>query len=301
VGHLRDVPAGSLVLAGNLVVNPQVRNPHLIFPGDVLTLVYMDGQPRIVLERGEYRRGVERLQPRVRVEAARGSDLHDSLRPHCRVPEPPRGARSRDDRLGALHPGKPPRHLAHGSQTEVYVRGAEFAENDDLTASCTSARRCAIRTTAGCSATRAIYVGEGRVVRTGDPATLLPERHGTRGAERRQAAPGRDRFPAALHSARPGPGRRGADHHVLDGVSRVGAYQIVTLNRGARHGLEPGHVLSVWQAGERVRTGFGGGRVQLPDEYAGYLMIFRTFDDLSYGLIMQASNEIRVLDRVRNP
>jgi hypothetical protein len=41
--------------------------------------------------------------------------------------------------------------------------------------------------------------------------------------------------------------------------------------------------------------------VQLPDEYAGYLMVFRSFEEISYGLIMQASNEIRVLDKVRNP
>jgi hypothetical protein len=88
---------------------------------------------------------------------------------------------------------------------------------------------------------------------------------------------------------------------VLGGVSRAAAYQIVTLNRGTQDGLEPGHVLSVWQAGERVADRFGVGRVQLPDEFAGYLMVFRSFDEVSYGLIMQASNEIRVLDRVRNP
>jgi hypothetical protein len=89
--------------------------------------------------------------------------------------------------------------------------------------------------------------------------------------------------------------------HVLDGVSLVGAYQIVTLNRGSGDGLAPGHVLAVWQAGQRTADRFGGGKVQLPDEYAGYLMVFKTYEDLSYGLIMQAENEIRVLDKVRNP
>ena len=49
-------------------VNPQVRNPHLIYPGDVLNLVYLDGQPRIVLQRGESR-GTVRLSPQVRREA----------------------------------------------------------------------------------------------------------------------------------------------------------------------------------------------------------------------------------------
>jgi hypothetical protein len=88
---------------------------------------------------------------------------------------------------------------------------------------------------------------------------------------------------------------------VLDGVSLVSSYQIVTLNRGSSHGLAPGHVLAVWQAGQRADDRFGGGKVQLPDEYAGYLMVFKTYEDLSYGLIMQAENEIRVLDKVRNP
>jgi hypothetical protein len=41
--------------------------------------------------------------------------------------------------------------------------------------------------------------------------------------------------------------------------------------------------------------------VRLPDEYAGYLMVFKTYEKLSFGLIMQTQNEIRVLDKVRTP
>jgi hypothetical protein len=74
--------------------NPQVRNPHLIYPGDVLTLVYMDGRPRIMLERA-VARGRRRATPAARPRrAARGRDFHDSLRPHRGLPEPSRGARS---------------------------------------------------------------------------------------------------------------------------------------------------------------------------------------------------------------
>jgi hypothetical protein len=148
---------------------------------------------------------------------------------------------------------------------------------------------------------QAVYVGEGQIVRTGDPATLYLSATAREALNGDKLLPVETDFPLRFI---PGPRTgdvEGRIIHVLDGVSLVGSYQIVTLNRGAKHGLEPGHVLSVWQAGQQVRDRFGGGRVELPDEYAGYLMIFRSFDDLSYGLIMQASNEIRVLDRVRNP
>jgi nucleoid-associated protein YgaU len=45
--------------------NPQVENPHLIYPGDQLSLVYIDGQPRLMLNRGESR-GTIKLSPQVR-------------------------------------------------------------------------------------------------------------------------------------------------------------------------------------------------------------------------------------------
>ena len=65
-------------------------------------------------------------------------------------------------------------------------------------------------------------------------------------------------------------------------------------------------MLAVWQAGREVRDrfsgqGFGGERVQLPEEYAGLLMVFRTFDRISYGLIVRAESDMHVLDVVRNP
>ena len=90
----------------------------------------------------------------------------------------------------------------------------------------------------------------------------------------------------------------------------MGAYQIVTLNMGTNDGIEPGHVLSVFQAGrvEKDRfanRGFFRGyfpeKVDLPEEYAGHMMVFRSFDDISYGLIVKAKSEIHVLDVVRNP
>lgn len=282
------------------VVNPQVRNPHLIFPGDVLMLVYMDGRPRIMLERGEYGAGVERLQPQVRREA-----LDDAIFtiPYDRIAafvgRPAVLDRETVDSAPYIVASRRG-NLVHGSQTEVYVRGAEFIDNDAFNVINVGA---ALRDpdNGRLLGYEGIFVGEGQIVRTGDPATLLLGSTVREALNGDKLLPVETDFPLRFIPRAPDDVIEGRIINVLDGVSLVGAYQIVTLNRGASHGLEPGHVLAVWQAGERVPDRVAGGRVQLPDEYAGYLMVFRTYDDLSYGLIMQASSEMRVLDWVRSP
>jgi hypothetical protein len=95
-------------------------------------------------------------------------------------------------------------------------------------------------------------------------------------------------------------------------VTIIGQYEVVVINRGAGDGLAPGNVLAVFQAGnvvpDTVNRGFlngmsriGATKVRLPDERTGTFMVFKTFDHLSYGLIMEATDVIRVADRVANP
>jgi hypothetical protein len=99
---------------------------------------------------------------------------------------------------------------------------------------------------------------------------------------------------------------------VLDGVSMIGQYQIVALNRGSQAGLEVGHLLSIDAAGEVVRddscTKRGyvwcvGSRHerQMPDERAGSLMVFKTYPQVSYALTVNLLAPVRIADRVRAP
>jgi hypothetical protein len=64
-------------------------------------------------------------------------------------------------------------------------------------------------------------------------------------------------------------------------------------------------VLVVWEAGEKIRdryaSGLLPGKVRLPDERTGVSMVFRAYDRISYALIMEATSEIHVLDKVRSP
>jgi hypothetical protein len=278
--------------------NPQVRNPHLIFPGDVLTLVYIDGRPRIMLERGVA--DTDRLEPRIRVEPLDDAIFtipYDRIaaflsRPSVLDPDTIRRAPYvLTSRRG---------NLVHGSNTEVYVRGAGFS-SDDVYSVVHVGAPLHDPDTRRLLGYEGIYVGEGQIVRTGDPATMYLVSTTREALNGDKLLPVVNDFPLRFVPRAPEQAVDGRIIHVLDGVSLVGSFQIVTLNRGTRHGLEPGHVLGVYEAGQNVPDRFGGGRVQLPDEYSGYLMVFRSLDELSFGLIMQATNEIRVLDRVSNP
>jgi hypothetical protein len=97
---------------------------------------------------------------------------------------------------------------------------------------------------------------------------------------------------------------------VVDGVSQIGQYNIVAINRGSEQGLEVGHVLAIDQKGAVVpdgscktfgRTSCGSETVQLPDERAGTMLIFKTYSNLSYGLVVETTVPVRVADQVRTP
>lgn len=85
------------------------------------------------------------------------------------------------------------------------------------------------------------------------------------------------------------------------GVSQIGQFDVVTINRGARDGLVVGNVLAMYKTGETVRDNIGGDSVKIPDERSGLLMVFRTYDKLSYGLVLYANRQLAVLDKVKNP
>ncbi len=79
--------------------------------------------------------------------------------------------------------------------------------------------------------------------------------------------------------------------------------QVVIINRGSRDGLENGDVLAILQTGARLvdETDENRADIKLPDERNGLLMVFRTFDKLSYGLVLDIVSGVRVGDRLVNP
>ncbi|MDO9360378.1 MAG: LysM peptidoglycan-binding domain-containing protein [Polaromonas sp.] len=79
--------------------------------------------------------------------------------------------------------------------------------------------------------------------------------------------------------------------------------QVIVINRGARDGLERGHVMAVLQSGERIidRTDSPRTQVRLPNERNGLMIVFRTFEKVSYALVLQVNDGVKVGDRFVNP
>jgi len=290
-------------------VNPQIDNPHLIYPGDVLSLVWVDGRPQIRLERDRVSADV-RLSPEVRYGSLDGAIKTIPYDVIASFLSKPRLIDKKTARNAPYVLDIRESHLIAGAGFHLYVRGTDapvgsrfhlYHIGDELYDP-DSGRVLGYE---------GLFVGEGRIEIQGDPSTLFLTE------TRREALIG-DRLiaedpelPLNFHPRAPATPVEGRIISVVDGVSLIGNYQIVSLNLGANHGIETGHVLSVFQSGEVIRDRYaqaGGFRnwfrskkVVLPDHHAGELMVFRVADEVSYGLIMHATSEISVLDTVRNP
>ncbi|OGS74937.1 MAG: peptidoglycan-binding protein [Gallionellales bacterium GWA2_55_18] len=86
---------------------------------------------------------------------------------------------------------------------------------------------------------------------------------------------------------------------VYGGVSQAGQNAVVTLNKGSRDGLEAGHVLALFHKGEVAKN--EGKEYTLPDERYGLVFVFRVFDKVSYALVMQTRLPVQLLDRAQTP
>lgn len=86
---------------------------------------------------------------------------------------------------------------------------------------------------------------------------------------------------------------------VYGGVSQAGQNTVITLNKGKRDGLEVGHVLALYHKGENVKH--EGKNFTLPDERYGLTFVFRVFDKVSYALVMQTRLPVQLLDRAQTP
>ncbi|WP_431701359.1 peptidoglycan-binding protein [Pseudomonas sp. BR20] len=141
-------------------------------------------------------------------------------------------------------------------------------------------------------------IGTARFVMAGDLSTLAVQRvtQEVRPGDRllRTEPPVLGGRPEALH---PTPFIQGQIIDIPKGVTQVGVLDTVTLNKGRRDGLVEGQLLAVIKTGGTVRDTLTGAPVKLPDERAGTLLVFRTYEKLSYGLVLSASRALAITDR----
>ena len=278
-------------------INTQIENPHLIYPGDVLGLVYIDGQPRIT----NVRASTYRLSPQARISPitqAVTSIPYESVSAFLSS-----GAvleKREADRLPHLLATKGD-HLIASAGNLVYVRGLDDAQLGS---------RYNVVEVGGplidpddnrLIGYQGKFIGEGTLRRTGDPATVALTDTNQEAVPGDRLIPESVDIPLNFYPRSPSSPIDGRIISVVGGVTQIGQYQVVVLNRGTQDGLSVGDVLTVYQTGETIDDRFGGGKVRLPDEEAGTLMVFKVYDRIGYGLVMEATQAIHIHDTVRNP
>jgi len=307
--------------------NPQVENPHLIYPGDLLTLIYVDGKPQIQITRATASDPVIRRDTQAKTD--NGTKVVKlSPRAHrtnraSQIPTIPSDAISqfisRPKVVSKEEIEKAPyivssdeAHLILGSDNKIYIRGeidkervrysiyrrgAEFIdpETDDILGY------------------EIIYAGEARIDVYGDPATA------TITASHREILVGdflmatdKSDVSTLFYPKVPSKKIKGQIVSLFDAISSVASFQIVVINRGTEEGVEVGHLLASYYKGGSARDKYLARKktkrgeedklvVQLPDERSGLMMVFRVFDRVSYALILESRRVIRNHDVVKTP
>jgi hypothetical protein len=288
-------------------VNPEIRNPHLIYPGDVIALYYVEGKPVLTLEGAEAvpepRPGMEtvKLEPKVRVEKLEKAITtipKDAIAPFLAAPRV-----VDEDTLDAApyvissYEG----HLISGPGTVIYIHGLDDSADPSYNV-VRKGEAYIDPETEEVLGYEAQDLADARIVKVGSPSTGQITKARQEVINGDYLLPVDDKtldlnfFPRA-----PKQKVEGQIISVYKGVEKIGQYNMVVLNRGKRDGLKPGHVLEIYRAGLEVRDPKTGDRVQLPEEYAGVLMVVRPYEKLSYALVMEAERALRIHDKVVSP
>jgi len=302
--------------------NPQVENPHLIFPGDILTLTYVNGMPQIQVARGEDGvvrressdggRKVVKLSPSIHrqtLNEAIPSIPADAIRQFLTRP------RVVSQELWAAAPyivGSDDAHLVLAANNKVYIRGQLDNERSRYSIF-REGNRLVDPETNRLLGFEVIYAGEVKIEKYATPSTgllLKTSREvliGDRLLPTDKAAIDQQYFPRL-----PDDYIDGKVISLFDAISSIAKYQVAVINRGTNHDLEVGHLLATYQAGGIARDRFLDRtsrdrgdedklEIVLPDERSGIMMLFKVFDDVSYGLILKSTRSISKLDRVDKP
>ena len=278
-------------------MNAQIPNPHLIYPGDVIYLVWENGKPKL-----KVRRGMRKLSPTARAQpldrAIPAIPLKDilSFLEETRVID-----QSLFKKAPYVLAGKNQRLIA-GAGDRIYARGSLL---EDLR------RQAVYRATneyvdpetqeeLGYELTK---VSDVTVVDENDDVISLTVNRSvleTRTLDR--VIPAEEQRIQSVFYPKPSPDAlTGKILSVLGAVNDGGQFDVVALNRGVREGLEPGHVFAIYRTGEMVVDPITKEKLQLPAERSGLMMVFKTFEKVSYGLIMMSSNVVSVGDEIREP
>ena len=313
--------------------NPQVKNPHLIYPGDVLSLSYLDRVTSGQVQPGPRNEAPINALPLSAVEPfLKNLNVVDSFK------ELPYVVGLEDNRLRASAGQNAYVRGLEGAQTgqrymvvRPTVRYGQPKHSDDLDARGNATRFAGnLWKNYVASSDRdellgyelaQVNIGTVTRVASGDveASTLLLQDSGREVRAGDRLVPVQAQ-PYDLQFIPHAPTATLADGHlrvlaVTDTFTSGGPRDVIAISGGARDGIDNGTVFSVWRSGSHIAHRMqypnssrkddalhsGAGRVTLPDEYAAHAMVFRTFDKVSYALVMEGSKPARVGYELKHP
>ncbi|KAF0164388.1 MAG: hypothetical protein FD157_2342 [Rhodocyclaceae bacterium] len=272
----------------------EIKNPHRIYPGQVIVLDKSGAQPRLKLvtvtePRREYveplRKGIPSIPPQ---------DIEPFLSEPRVLDESglaaaPRVVALQNDRVIA------------GAGDTIYT--TEVATPNKVWQLFRPGKPLLDPDTKETLGHEAVFLGTARMTQGGMPSSflILTSKQEIVRDDRLLVAPRQDVVNYIPHA--PGKLIQAKVLAIYGGVKFGGPQSVITLNRGKADGLEPGHVLAADLAGAEVSNRYEGVKTnyQLPDARNGLLFVFRVFDRVSYALVMNATHPVVVGDTVRTP
>jgi LysM repeat protein len=299
-------------------VNPQVKNPHWIYPGDRLIICSIQGRTVVGVDEGDGCIGVER-----RMTASAGSSYNNVVRLSPQIHVEPLNAAIPAIPLKAIKSWlvdgnvvseetltKAPyvlaiddRHVVAAAGEPVYVRGGRLVVGDAYGVYRQGAPFIDPET-------KEILGTEARLVARGTATALDKDVSTLQLTETvQQEVRAGDKVMAEEPSQDPGifyptnaenvvPGRL---IRVMDGLDQAAINSTIAVNRGERDGVKVGQVFAIFRRGALVIDSHDGSQVRLPSERSGLAMVFRTFKKMSYAIILEGHGSIKVGDELRPP
>ncbi|HWX79661.1 MAG TPA: LysM peptidoglycan-binding domain-containing protein [Steroidobacteraceae bacterium] len=289
-------------------VNPQVRNPHLIYPGDTLRLVFINGRPQILLQRGDE----ARVEPRVRSEPLETAITTIPYATVAAFMSKPSVLDQNEIKNAPYVLATRDLHVVMSEGNTLYARGFTGpVESGDHYNVVRVGEKLIDPDDKRLLGYNGIFTGAAHVTKSGETVSLIMTESALETRAGDKLIPGGVDVPLDFIPSPPRVKTNGRIIAVSDGVQVIGQYYVVVVNRGARDGLVPGNVLAVYDTGPVVRDNEKKGffstdelfakKVRLPSERTGTFMVFKTFDNISYGLIMEATDLIQIGDKIQSP
>ncbi len=286
--------------------NPEIKNPHLIYPGDVIYLSYRNGQPVLSVDRSaRTNNAVVKLSPKMRENSLDTAPI--SAIPYERIApflSNSRVVSDRDLEYSGYIVGNEEGRLIAGEGHLIYVRNLVLTDNHRYMIFRPGKAYFSPDDPERALGYQATFIGTAELLELSEPSTLRVT------SSSREVLNGDQLLPilpeATLKEYIPQAPDELLDGYILgqlDGVSHIGQYQVIVLSLGDIDGVQKGHVLNIWQEGALITDRYSKKKekVRLPDSIAGTAMIIRIFESTSYALVMNAYKEIKAYDKVMTP